>query len=186
MTAIGKEGAEAAISMVVGQWHGRDVPKVRVVETIADIPERARRVVSYTDGAFDSASSTVYLVGDRIGTAKQARRTLAREVINHYSLMQILGGDFELRIADVIRLIESGDPKVSAIADGVRGVHGADIPKDVLAAKTLAGMAEQGLQRSALNHSIASVRRFLRGQGFRLSVSHTEARGMIIRAAANQ
>ena len=185
MTAIGKDGVEAAISMVVAQWHGRDVPKVRVVDAIVDIPERARRIVADTDGAFDAKTGTVYLIGDRIGTAKQARCTLAREVINHYSLMQILGGDFDLRIADVIRLIESGDPKVSAIADGVRDVFGADVPKDTLAVQTLAGMAEQALPRTALHRSIASIRRFLRGQGFRLSVSHKEARGMIIRAAAN-
>ena len=186
MTTLGKDGVEAAISMVVAQWHGRDVPKVRVVDTIVDIPERARRIVADTDGAFDSDTATVYLIGNRIMTAKQARCALAREAINHYSLMQILGGDFELHIADVIRLIESGDPKVSAIADDVREVLGADVPENLLAAQTLAGMAEQGLHLPALNHSIASVRRFLRGQGFRLSVSHTEARGMIIRAAANR
>ena len=120
VATIGKDGVEAAISMVVVQWHGRDVPKVRVVDDIVDIPERARRVVADADGVFDSDAETVYLIGNRITTAKQARRALAREVINHYSLMQILGGDFELRIADVIRLIESGDPKVSAIADDVR------------------------------------------------------------------
>ena len=186
MTTIGKDGVEAAISMVVARWHGRDVPKVRVVDDIVDIPERARWVAADTDGVFDSATATVYLIGDRIMTAKQARRTLAREVINHYSLMQILGGDFKLHIADVIRLIESGDPKVSAIADDVREVFGSDVPDNMLASQTLAGMAEQELPRPALYRSIASVRRFLRGQGFRLSVSHTEARGMIIRAAANQ
>ena len=185
MTTIGKDGAEAAISMVVARWHGRDVPEVRVVDTIVDIPESARRIIADADGAFDSETATVYLIGNRITTAKQARRALAREVINHYSLMQILGGDFELRIADVIRLIESGDPKVSAIADDVREVFGTDVPENLLAAQTLAGMAEQGLPRRALYRSIASVRRFLRGQGFRLSVSYTEARGMIVRAAAN-
>ena len=186
MTSLGKDGVEAAISMVVARWHGCDVPEVRVVDTVVDIPESARRIVADTDGAFDSKTGTVYLIGDRIGTAKHARRTLAREVINHYSLMQILGGDFELHIADVIRLIESGDPMVSAIADDVREVFGADVSKDMLAAQTLAGMAEQELPRPALYRSIASVRRFLRGQGFRLSVSYTEVRGMIVRAAANR
>ena len=185
MTTLGKEGVEAAISMVVARWHGRDVPKVRVVDDIVDIPERVRFIATDTDGVFDSETATAYLIGNRITTAKQARRTLAREVINHYSLMQILGGDFELHIADVIQLIESGDPKVSAIADDVREVFGSDVPENMLAAQTLAGMAEKGLHRPALNHSIASVRRFLRDQGFRLSVSYTEARGMIIRAAAN-
>ena len=67
----------------------------------------------------------------------------------------------------------------------MREVFGSDVPENMLAAQTLAGMAEKGLHRPALNHSIASVRRFLRDQGFRLSVSYTEARGMIIRAAAN-
>ena len=185
MTSLGKDGVEAAISMVVAQWHGRDVPKVLVVDDIVNIPERGRRIVADTDGAFDSETATVYLIGSRIGTVKQARRTLAREVINHYSLMQILGGDFDLHITDVIRLIESGDPKVSAIADDVRDVFGADVPEDILAVRTLAGMAAQGLPRPALHRSMATVRRFLRGQGFRLSFSYTEARGMIVRAAAN-
>ena len=185
MTSIGKDGVEAAISGVIAQWHGRDVPKVRVVDDIADLPERARRIAADTDGAFDPGTATAYLIGNRIATAKQARGALAREIINHYSLMKILGGDFELQIADVIRLIESGDPKVSAIADDVREAFGADVPKDMLAVQTLAGMAEQGLARPALNRSITSVRRFLRGQGFRLSVSYAEARGMIVRAAGN-
>ena len=185
MIPLGKDGVEAAISMVVARWHGRDVPKVRVVENIVGIPVRVRRIVADEDGVFDPRTAAVYLIGSRIVTATQARRTLAREVINHYSLMQILGGDFDLHIADVIRLIEAGDPKVSAIADGVRDIFGADVPRDMLAVRTLAGMAEQGLPRPALHRSIASVRRYLRGQGFRLSVSHTEARGMIIRAAAN-
>ena len=185
MTPLGRDGVEAAISMVVVRWHGRDVPKVRVVDNVVNVPERARWIVADTDGAFDSKTATVYLIGNRIVTAKQARRTLAREVINHYSLMQILGGDFELRIADVIRLIESGDPRVSAIVDDVRDIFGADVPKDTLAVQTLAGMAERGLPRPALHRSIASVRRFLRDHGLRLSISHIEARGMIIRAAAN-
>ena len=92
MTTLGKEGVEAAISIVVARWHGRDVPKVRVVDDIVDIPERARFIATDTDGVFDSETATAYLIGNRITTAKQARRTLAREVINHYSLMQILGG----------------------------------------------------------------------------------------------
>ena len=186
---IGKAGVEAAIAPIVDSWKSKGAPKVEVLESAAELPQVAKDHLARTpgvgsvDGLFHVGADTVYLIGDQIRNAEQARRVLAHEVVGHHSMMQMLGDEFPAVVRDVTRLINRKAPAVKRIADQVRRDYGDGISQDELATETIAHMAEQGVRHPVMKRAIAQVRRFLRGLGFRLSFNVAEVEDMISRAS---
>ena len=187
-TPIGAPGVQAAIDPITAKWESDDAPKVRVVDSAAELPENIRSSIDATpdqaapDGAYDPDTGTIYLIGDQIRTADQAKRVLAHEAIGHHSFERIMGDELPKVFADVLKMGAQGDAKVGPIFEGVERDY-AGAPDEVLAAETVARMAEEGVRNSIMTRVVAKVRRFLRGLGMRLSYSYAEVQDMLRRAA---
>ena len=159
-----------------------------MVESAADLPEHIRAQIEAEpdaappDGAFDPATDTIFLVGDQIRTPDRAKRVLAHEAVGHHSFSQMLGDDLPRVLGDVLKLGRAGDAKVGPIFEQVQRDYG-DISDDVLAAETVAKMAEEGVRNPVMTRMVAAVRRFLRKLGLRLAYSYSEVQEMIARAA---
>ena len=186
---IGKAGVEAAIAPIVDSWKNKSAPKVEVLETAADLPQVAKDHLARSpgagsiDGLFDVGADTVYLIGDQIRNAEQARRVLAHEAIGHYSMMQMLGPGFRDVLRDVDRLVKRKAPAVKRLADEVRRDYGDQVSDGEVASEVIAKMAENGVRHPVMKKIVAQVRRFLRGLGFRLSFNLAEIEDMISRAS---
>ena len=179
--ALGKEGVGDALSKILTDWHGKDVPGVRIVETKLQLPVRLYLAIGLDAGVYESYSDTVWLIGDCIFTRSDARRVLAENAVGHYTLLDILADDFPARIRDIERMIAEDDGMVIRLMMEVRDALGSSATDHALAAETIARMAELAIMRPVMKRTIASVRRFLRSLGFRLSFNHPVVRQMIAR-----
>ena len=180
---LGYAGVNAAIAPIVRGW-GPTAPRVRIVESWTDLPPPLRAAVEAAGGEVDGlygGDSTVYLVADQITSAEQARRVLAHEVVGHYSLMEMLGDDFQGLLADTLRLIDRGSPVLKRYAAEVRERYG-NLDEDTFAAEVLARAAEDGVKHPLVSRLIAAVRRFLRSLGLKLAFTYAEVQAMLARA----
>ena len=187
-TPLGATGVRAAVDPIIAQWKAQDAPAVQVVESAAELPENIRAQIDETpdlsppDGVFDPNTDTIYLIGDQITSPDRAKRVLAHEAMGHHSLAKVAGEDFPKLLNEVLELARKGDRQVAPIVAQVREEYG-DIGEDVVAAETLAKMAEQGVRNPIMSRLVAAVRRFLRSLGLRLAYSYAEVQDMIARAA---
>ena len=189
MTADAVHGVVAPIA----QTWGFLAPQVEVVPTFARLPENVQRsLINLWDGPMteirgamhdpkDGSRPTIYMIAANLDSAEDARRTLAHEVIGHYSMREMLGGSFKGLLSEVLRLARDGDRRTISYIDRIRDTYG-QLSPDIMAEEVIAHMAEDGIKHPLTVRAIAVVRRFLRSLGFRISFSYAEVQDMIVRA----
>ena len=180
------------VAPISARWND-SAPGVEVVANVAVLPDNVRQTVASMTGDSQAAvrgllhtprngsPPTVYLVAENLHSPGEVRRVLSHEVIGHYSMQDMLGESFPRFLADVGGLSNAGDRRINRYVDIVRENYG-DLPPDLMAEEVIAHMAEDGVKHPLMVRAIATVRRFLRGMGFRLSFTYPEVQDMIARA----
>ena len=170
---------------VTASWDPARMPAVHVVDSVDTLPEDVRAKLG--DGARsrgvyverDGAPAEVYLVADRMGGSEDVRRTLAHEVVGHFSMREMIGDGYAPLLADVYkRRNESG---VRRFTKEVEETYAGETV-DVQAEEIVARMAEARATNPLMTRIIAAVRRTLRALGFRLSFTYDEIMGLLARA----
>ena len=183
------ERVSQIVARTMRAWDPARTPDVRIVETVADLPPETQRHFegpaeswAETGAVFDpdvGERGTVYLVADAQQSADEVRRTLAHEIVGHFSMRDMLGDEFAPLLARVYA--EKDSAVYRRFAEPIEAAYAGESP-DVIAEEIVAFMAEERAATPVMTRAIAAVRRFLRAMGFRLSFTYDEVMGMLARA----
>lgn len=155
------------IAPIISRWQG-DVPAVRVVQSVNDLPAQALRGSEFksAEGWYDGA--TIYLVADNIGTTARAEQVLAHEAFGHYGVDGVFGQAEWNGIVAQVNKLRSGEatlsaPLRSALESTRRRYPNAN--RETFARELIAVMAERNVRASPFGRVMAAVRAFLRALG---------------------
>ena len=186
--------AQKVVDSITRKWSSKQVPRVFVVNTGTDLPQEVRRHLieeyGYTPDYVNGFKglywrpdgqeiTSVYIVADQHESLEDVRRTLAHEVVGHFSMIEMLGDQFDSIIPDI--LAARSDKQVAGFFEAVEKNYD-NLTAEEVAEEVIARMAEERVVTPIMVRVIAAVRRFLRSLGFNLSFGYNEIMDMIMRA----
>ncbi len=138
---------------------------VEVVQHVSDLPRRKDGKPHPSEASGYISEGKIYLIADNIASRREARVTLAHEVVGHAGLEKLFGKErFENFLDTVIALIRN---KESAVRDAVATVRRNYGPLDerTQAKEVLAHLAERNPNFGIVRQAIAAIRVFLAKYG---------------------
>jgi hypothetical protein len=204
-TGFAQTESTRAIQSIVGkflkQFAGAADLDIRVVRTVADIPERFRPS-PFAEGTFNDDAGLIYLVAMNLkhpnGQINTGRvwQVLMHEAVGHAGLAKMMGSRFGGILKEVMRaarakgevgedIYEPGHPDYATIeAVRLRYTNASD---EVLAEEVLARMAETDPGRTLFGYVRAVVRQWLRDMaraaGITIDVTTAELNDLVAQAS---
>jgi hypothetical protein len=154
------EDVQAAVDAAVG--HYTNLPEIKYVQSEADLPLRLQGAIKKaqsegnTPGMLDTKTGKVWLIGDNIGSAKDAVLTVLHEVAGHHGLRGLLGKDYT---STMNRLYE-GNAEIKRVADEHMRRNKA-LSKETAVEEALASMAESSPKSSMVQRLLFAIKSFL-------------------------
>jgi diguanylate cyclase (GGDEF)-like protein len=162
-----------------------DAPRVQINQSHDEAPGFMRNAQGFdqsVEGAYDAQTGTVHLFADAIKTPERAAQVLAHEVVGHYGVEHVVGGDWDKLVNDIGA--QRAKPSASLrdlFAEVEKRYPGAD--NATFASEAMAVMAERGVRNTFTDRVIAGVRKFLRSIGIQSKFSDAELRQMVVAAS---
>lgn len=176
------------VTRIHKQWPG--MPKVHVVNSVADLPFASPENV---DGSYIPSASglgQVYVVANQIGSIKDLQRVLAHECIMHHTLPNMLGQHAFNNLHKGIQVLKAkNDPVISAIAENIGQRYGKLEPltetHEILARAGEMCLDDKGDIRIGFGFvkgMFAGVAGFLRKHGLDVPFTNIELQGIMHKA----
>lgn len=130
---------------------------------------------------YHAGGNVIYVVADNIQTESRLMQVLAHEAVGHYSMEDMLRGEFD-QVLKHVKLMENSGNKAAkeaaAIVDRTQpGLSDIKRSKEVIAV-----LAERGVHNSLMNRIKAAIQNFLRAIGINIELNDADL-AMLIRAA---
>jgi len=180
------EDVDAAVSELLADL--ADTNAV-VVQSFTDLPADIQAEItkehgvngSATQGVFDPATGTAYLVADNIHTAEQGKAILVHEVVGHGGLRRVFGDPKSSKAAkNVLRGIVRAYP---ASAQLIADKYGLDLNNDEdlieIGDELLANMAETNPRDTFVRRAVSVVMQWIRKIMPNVKMSDTEVLGIL-------
>jgi hypothetical protein len=172
------------VGTITGGW--TNGPRIVIASNAGALPTRVLRSLGPDiEGAYEPSTGTVYMVASNIGGPWRAQEVLAHEAIGHYGMERLFGARWPALLADVARLAER-DPIVRRLWRSVEAEYSMDgqppSPR-VMAAETIARLAELSPKHPLTAKVLTWFREALRRLGFRINLSRTDLVGYLHQAA---
>lgn len=192
---------QSIVDKFLKQFAGAADLDIRVVRTVADIPERFRPS-PFAEGTFNDDAGLIYLIAMNLKHANghvntgRVWQVLMHEAVGHAGLAKMMGSRFDGILKEVMRaarakgevgedIYEPGHPDYATIeAVRLRYTTASD---EVLAEEVLARMAETDPGRTLFGYVRAVVRQWLRDMaraaGITLDVTTAELNDLVAQAS---
>ena len=154
---------------------------IQVVQSVDDLRAALPEQVIPDDAVGAHSSGRVYLVADRIGSSRQALRTLAHEVVGHLGLERVLGNDFTTLVDKVEKYLRANVKVVAEAAAEVKRRYGALNPTE-RTQEIMALLAEQQPSFGLIRELLAKLRLWLAKHGLG-SLEAAELNQLLVSAA---
>jgi hypothetical protein len=178
--SIARETAQAIIDRISKDWK---VPvKIKLIDTIADLPNSIKSRMSKTDdegepaALIDESTGHVYINLSKVESERSIEELVFHEVYTHFGLRQLMGDEvgpvmrklyFALGAAEVNRLAEKYGVNVAAYEKAYEG-RSIEMRQAIIAEELLAHMSEH-TKPSVVKFAqelVGAVRSWLRKNGF--------------------
>lgn len=160
-----------AVKEATAGW--RNAPKIEVVRSVEDLPERYSDTPEGARGFYDPAAKTVYVISDRAPSVSGAKATVFHESLGHYGLSKKFRGDLDTVLGQMYEnpaMKNAADkwlkdnPEIYAHLPESKQL--ARAVEEVLAERSEAGPIKEGGLRGLYNRLVAFVRDWARRHGF--------------------
>lgn len=181
------EQAEQIRDELMQDWKG--APEVIIRDEVSQLPLglqaniRMKRADGSVRGAF--WNDTVYLLASRIPDRMRMEQVLLHEVVGHYGLRKMLGGDLD-RVLDQIWFAHGGKTRADFLIrqyypDGSFDARNKEHRHEI-AEELIAHLAEQNRGQTLVERAVAIIRRGLRKLGFTLDFTVEDIVDLLRRA----
>ena len=192
--AAGRKMSRAAVERIVQgiteKWDAARLPAVHILDTVDELPAQIASAMPRRDDGtihphkallvrWHTGRADVYIFAATMESPADVRRSLAHEVVGHFSMREMLGDAFGPILTQVWK--DRNTPRLRPFYEEVAERYG-DLTEDEQAEETIALMAEKRAANPVMTRAIAAVRRVLRALGFRLSFTYDEIMSMLARA----
>ncbi len=181
---------DSVIDSFTKRW-GANAPKLGVVDSDAGLSEEKLNalgsgILGFTDFSTgeigvvrENILKEAQRTGDSVATVTQ--RVLTHESVGHYGMQRVLGNNWDKLLTGIPKLAQIDGTVKTAWDDVGKRYQGES--QEVLAAETLARMAEMNPQHSLVQRAFAQIREGLRSMGFNIEYSDNDIIGLLRRAA---
>lgn len=177
-----QNAVQRVVDGITSSW-GSNAPKVVVLASAEDYPARMKSDPGYrsSEGAYDHATGTVYLVAENLSSPRRAQQVLAHEAVGHYGVESIVGPEAWAKIRQTLETMKASGRHDELFAEINRRYRG--VNSDIAVREAVAVMAERGIHNSVVDRAITALRRFLRSLGFDMTFSEAELRQLLVAAS---
>ena len=187
---MSQDQVQGVVERMTRKWNNARLPNITVIKSVDELPQKVKDAlaadsgdVQYSEAALyverADGSAEVYVISDNATSAADVRKSIAHEIVGHFSMREMLGNEFP----KILRQLQStrNNSKIKPFWDLVDKLY-PTASEDVKAEEVLAIMAETRVENSIMSRAIAAIRRFLRSLGLRLSYTYNDIRSMIANA----
>jgi hypothetical protein len=177
-TGLGKKAVQYIVDAVKSRWS--NAPEVVVAESMDDpvIPQEVRdhNKAAVAKGAKGSPQGfyykgKAYMIGDSIGSTRDAVEALMHEALGHFGLRGVFGKKMEEVLRDIVKN-RRAEVEAKAEQYGLDPKNEADLLE--AAEEVLAVMAQTKPGLPFVRRALAVIRNFLRDIGFDLKMSDAD------------
>ncbi|WP_018865146.1 hypothetical protein [Thioalkalivibrio sp. ARh3] len=176
---------QESVDGLMADWQG--APNIEVVDAEWDLPQSLQVKIAQA-GATGTVNAVfwrnrVYLVARRMQSREDVQAKLLHEVVGHYGMQQLLGGDMRQTLNRVWSMHGRNHPEVQDIIRRYFTDRRFDVNnrrhRDLVAEELIAHMAERGTQPTIVQRVVAAMRDWMRRMGFDLQMSRADLANLI-------
>lgn len=179
MGIVPHEDVVKAVKEATAGW--RNAPSIKVVRSIAELPEKYRTIPANARGFYAPSSRTVYVISENAPSISGAKATVFHESLGHYGLDKKFRGDLDAVLGQMYENAAMKDAASKWLRDNPdtyahlpESKQRARAVEEVLAERSEAGPIKEAGLRGLYNRLVAFVRDWARRNGFGVTYSDND------------